>query len=123
MARDVGHSNVGVKGDLFHMNIEELDSAEAIRATGPLPVAPRRGGLDARGARRRAYRHGGVARALRDIGYDGILNFELLPAAGDPFLSIKGGGAEEFKDRYTEQAITNLRRAVDGAYAGAAKKE
>ena len=46
------------------------------------------------------------------------------PAGGRrSVLSIKGGGADEFKDRYTEQAIANLRRAVDGAYAGAATKE
>lgn len=123
MAEDVGHANVGVKGDLFHMNIEELDVADAIRAAGSYlwhldvadstRAAPGVGHIDMTA----------IAAALHDIDYDGILNFELLPAAGDPFLSIKGGGADEFKDRYTEQAITNLRRAVDGAYAGAAKKE
>jgi sugar phosphate isomerase/epimerase len=117
MARDVDHPNVGVKGDLFHMNIEELDPNDAIRNAGPLlwhldvadstRAAPGVGHTDMTAA----------ARALRDIEFDGILNFELLPAAGDPFLSIKGGGADEFKDRYTEMAITNLRRAVDEAYA------
>jgi len=118
MARDVDHPNVGVKGDLFHMNIEELDPCEAIRNAGPLlwhldvadstRAAPGVGHTDMTAA----------AHALRDIDFDGILNFELLPAAGDPFLSIKGGGADEFKDRYTEMAIANLRRAVDEAYAG-----
>jgi sugar phosphate isomerase/epimerase len=122
MARDVDHPNVGVKGDLFHMNIEEHDPAEAIRATGSLLWH-----LDVADSTRAAPGVGhtdmvGIARALRDIDYDGILNFELLPAAGDPFLSIKGGGADEFKDRYTEQAITNLRRAVDDAYATASRK-
>ena len=123
MARDVDHPNVGVKGDLFHMNIEELDSCEAIRNAGPFLWH-----LDVADSTRAAPGVGhidmvAIGRALRDIGYDDILNFELLPAAGDPFLSIKGGGADEFKDRYTEMAITNLRRAVDGAYAGVAKKE
>ena len=119
MARDVDHPNVGVKGDLFHMNIEEPDpcAGDPQRRdrcsgiwTSPTRPAPRPGvgHIDM----------AAVGRALRDIGYDHILNFELLPAAGDPFLSIKGGGADEFKDRYTEMAITNLRRAVDEAYAG-----
>jgi sugar phosphate isomerase/epimerase len=99
------------------MNIEELDLAEAIRATGPLLWH-----LDVADSTRAAPGVGhmdmvAVAGALREIGFDGILNFELLPAAGDPFLSIKGGGAEEFKDRYTEMAITNMRRAVDEAYS------
>ena len=110
MARDVDHPNVGVKGDLFHMNIEEPDPARR-SATRVAALASRRRRLDPRGP---GVGHIEVRgrRALRDIGYDHILNFELLPAAGDPFLSIKGGGADEFKDRYTEMAaITNLRRA------------
>ena len=115
MVRDVGHPNVGVKGDLFHMNIEELDLAESVRATGSLlwhldvadstRAAPGVGHLDL----------APVAAALDDIGFDGILNFELLPAASDPFLSIKGGGAEEFKDEYTALAIQRLRAIVGRA--------
>jgi sugar phosphate isomerase/epimerase len=116
MARDVGHPNVGVKGDLFHMNIEEHDPCAAIRATGSLLWH-----LDVADSTRAAPGEGhtdmvAVAGALRDIAFDGILNFELLPAAGDPFLSIRGGGAEEFRDRYTEQAITNLRRALEQGF-------
>jgi sugar phosphate isomerase/epimerase len=109
MAHEVDHPNVGVKGDTFHMNIEELDVADAIRAAGPLlwhldvadstRAAPGVGHLD----------FASVAQALDEIDYDGILNFELLPAAGDPFLSIKGGGATEFRDQYTAQAIERLK--------------
>jgi sugar phosphate isomerase/epimerase len=112
MADEVGHRNVGVKGDLFHMNIEELSIPDAIRAAGShlwhldvadsTRAAPGVGHTDIAAA----------VRALRDIGFDGILNFELLPAAGDPFLSIKGGGADEFKDAYTALAITNLKAIV-----------
>jgi sugar phosphate isomerase/epimerase len=117
MARDVGHPNVGVKGDLFHMNIEELDIAGAIRGAGSLLWH-----LDVADSTRAAPGVGhtdmvAAGRALRDIGYDRILNFELLPAAGDPFVSIKGGGADEFKDRYTELAIRNLRAAMEQAFA------
>jgi sugar phosphate isomerase/epimerase len=112
MVRDVGHPNVGVKGDLFHMNIEELDLAESIRSTGSLlwhldvadstRAAPSIGHLDLVP----------VVAALTDISFDGILNFELLPAAGDPFLAITDGGAEEFKDEYTALAIARLKAVV-----------
>jgi sugar phosphate isomerase/epimerase len=115
MVDDVGHPNVGVKGDLFHMNIEELDLGAAIRSTGPLlwhldvadstRAAPGVGHID----------FAEVMRALQDIEFDGILNFELLPAAGDPFLSIKGGDAEEFKDEYTAQSIERLKGFADQA--------
>jgi sugar phosphate isomerase/epimerase len=112
MVEDVGHPNVGVKGDTFHMNIEELDIPGAIRATGPLLWH-----LDVADSTRAAPGVGHtdfdeVMLALGEIGFDGIVNFELLPAAGDPFVSIKGGGAEEFKDQYTEQAITMLKQAA-----------
>lgn len=112
MAKDVGHANVGVKGDTFHMNIEELSVPGAIRAAGSLLWY-----LDVADSTRAAPGVGHidfveVMEALCDIGFDGIVNFELLPAAGDPFASIKAGGAEEFKDRYTEQAISRLKEAA-----------
>ena len=34
---------------------------------------------------------------------------ELIPAASDPFACIRDGGAEEFKDKYTEQSIKHLK--------------
>ena len=115
MVQDVGHPNVGVKGDTFHMNIEELDLPGAIRTTGSLLWH-----LDLADSTRAAPGVGHtdfdeVMLALAEIGFDGILNFELLPAAADPFVSIKGGGAEEFKDEYTAQAITRVKEAMERA--------
>lgn len=119
MVGDVGHPNVGIKGDLFHMNIEELDLADAIRTAGKhlwhLDVADSTRAAPGVGHTELAP----IVQALREIGFDGILNFELLPAAGDPFLSIKGGGADEFKDTYTQMAITNLKAAVNAGWPDA----
>ncbi len=122
MVRDVDHPNVGVKGDLFHMNIEELDLAGSIRATGSLlwhldvadstRAAPGVGHIDL----------AAVMAALHEIGFDGIVNFELLPAAADPFSSIKGGGAQEFKDQYTAVAIERLKAIAGRPFAAAASK-
>jgi hypothetical protein len=40
--------------------------------------------------------------------------------AGEPFLSIKGGGrADEFKDEWTQMAITNLKAAVTAVWPDA----
>lgn len=120
MVQDVGHPNVGVKGDTFHMNIEELDLPGAIRATGSLLWH-----LDVADSTRAAPGVGHtdfdeVMLALGEIGFDGIVNFELLPAAADPFVSIKGGGAEEFKDEYTAQAIARLKESAARAETTAA---
>jgi sugar phosphate isomerase/epimerase len=109
MVEDVGMANVGLKGDLFHMNIEETDVASAIESSGSLLWH-----MDLADSNRAAPGHGhtdwaAVVEALYRVNYQGILNFELLPAAGDPFISLKGGGAEEFKDAYTEESIARLR--------------
>lgn len=115
MAREVELANVGCKGDLFHMNIEESSIEDAIRSARGLlwhmdfadntRAAPGAGQLDIEGA----------VRALADIEFDGIINMELLPASGDPFASIGGGNAEEFKDEYTQLAIDTVKAAVERA--------
>jgi sugar phosphate isomerase/epimerase len=115
MAREVDLPNVGCKGDLFHMNIEESSIDDAIRSASSLlwhmdfadntRAAPGAGQLDIDGA----------VRALKDIEFDGIINMELLPASGDPFASIRGGNAEEFKDEYTELAFKTVSAAVERA--------
>ncbi|HEY1762313.1 MAG TPA: sugar phosphate isomerase/epimerase family protein [Acidimicrobiales bacterium] len=109
LVSDVGEDNVGVKGDLFHMNIEESDLAASLRAAGSLLWH-----MDLADSNRAAPGRGhipwpNVVRALRDIGYSEVLNFELLPAAADPFTSLKGRGADEFKDIYTEESVRFLR--------------
>jgi sugar phosphate isomerase/epimerase len=115
MAREVDLPNVGVKGDLFHMNIEERSLAEAIRGARGLlwhvdfadstRAAPSVGHID----------FDAVMAAIKEIEFEGIINFELLPAAGDPFASIRGGNADEFKDEYTELALRNVKAAAERA--------
>jgi sugar phosphate isomerase/epimerase len=105
----VGLPSVGCMADTFHMAIEEQDPPAAIRLAGERlyhvhfadsnRAAPGRGHTDFRP----------LVAALRDIGYAGYVSFELLPAAGDPFLALKGGKAQEFFDQYTEEAISFVR--------------
>lgn len=107
MVNDIDLPNVGVMGDTYHMNIEEVNIGEAIRAVGDKlfylhiadsnRAAPGRGHIDFHE----------VARALRDIGYSGWISMELLPAAADPF---GGKICEEFYDQYTEESILYLRK-------------
>ncbi|MCW3006424.1 MAG: putative sugar phosphate isomerase/epimerase [Solirubrobacterales bacterium] len=104
-----GLANGGVQGDTFHMNLEEESIAQAFRAAGPHlqhvhladsnRAAPGSGHLD----------FGPIVQALADVGYDGYLSFELLPAFADPFAAMSAGGQEAFFDRYTEQAIAHIR--------------
>jgi sugar phosphate isomerase/epimerase len=105
MQKAVNLSNVGIMGDTFHMNIEETNIAEAIRASGDALIhihladstraAPGVGHIDFLP----------VLQALKDISYSGYLTFEILPASADPFGVMKRGGAQDFLDKYTKQSI------------------
>ena len=107
MVNDINLPNVGVMGDTYHMNIEEENLGDALREVGDKlfylhiadsnRAAPGRGHIDFKE----------VARALRDIRYDGWVSMELLPAAADPF---GGKVCEEFYDQYTEESIVFLKK-------------
>jgi sugar phosphate isomerase/epimerase len=90
LANAVGRKNLGVMGDTFHMNIED----------GSIEAAPGRGHIDFKP----------IVKALVDINYDGYIAFELLPAAADPFATLRSGGGTEFLDEYTRLAINTIRQ-------------
>jgi sugar phosphate isomerase/epimerase len=101
----VDRPNVGVMGDSFHMAIEERSVPEAYRIAGKHlfhvhfadsnRAAPGAGHTD----------FGPILRTLKEIGYDGYIAFELLPAAADVFGTLQRGGGKEFFDDYTRMAI------------------
>jgi sugar phosphate isomerase/epimerase len=108
--KEVGLPNVGVMGDTFHMNIEERDMADAYRRAGKNLKHVHLADSD-----RAAPGHGHidflpVLRALKGMDYQGYVAFELLPASGDPFGSLKKGEGKEFFDQYTQQAIENIKK-------------
>ena len=77
--REVNGANVRVLADLFHMNIEEADSATALRDAGPLV-----GHVHFADSNRRAIGMGQtrvapVIEALRAINYTGYLSAEIFP--------------------------------------------
>lgn len=109
LAAAVGHDNLGVMGDSFHMNIEDRDVAGNYRLAADRlfhvhfadsqRAAPGRGHID----------FAPLVKALIDIDYQGYIAFELLPAAADPFATLRTGGGEEFRDAYTELAIKTIK--------------
>lgn len=110
MVNEINLSSVGVMGDTYHMNIEEDDMGDAIRRMGDKlyylhiadsnRAAPGRGHID----------FDEIARALRDIEYNGWIAMELLPAAANPF---GGKRCEEFYDQYSEESIVYLRKLFE----------
>jgi sugar phosphate isomerase/epimerase len=102
LVNEINLPNVGCMGDTYHMNIEELDIAEAFRKVGDKlsyvhfadsnRAAPGRGHIDFQP----------IARALADINYKGYISMELLPPFADPFGGVR---CEEFYDQYTQESI------------------
>lgn len=83
----VAHPNAGLLPDTFHMSIEEADLPAALRLAGDRIVhvhlgdsnrlLPGSGHLD----------WAGIFAALRDVGYDGVVNLE-CSTEGDPAASL-----------------------------------
>lgn len=48
--------------------------------------------------------------ALVDTDYKGYIASELMPAAADPFATLRSGGATAFLDTYTAQAIKMIKQ-------------
>lgn len=79
VAAEIGAPNLKLLADTFHMNIEEVDLAASLRATGPCL-----GHVHLADTNRQAPGHGhldlaGVLGALAEIRYQGYLAFEVLP--------------------------------------------
>lgn len=108
--QETGLTNGGIQGDTFHMNIDEDSIEGALREHGLLlqhvhladsnRAAPGAGHLD----------FSAILQALVEVGYDGYLSFELLPASADPFAVLQAGGADDFFDKYTQQAIEHMKQ-------------
>ena len=71
--------NLGVLGDLFHMNIEDIDNSEAYRAAGKylkhIHLADHNRQLPGTG--RNDFKS--ILRALEEIGFDGYLSLDCVP--------------------------------------------
>jgi sugar phosphate isomerase/epimerase len=90
--------NVRILADLFHMNIDEADSAAAIREGGTLI-----GHVHFADSNRRAIgfgqtQIGPIIAALREIGYGGYLSAEILP------LPDPGAAAKQTIDAFRRHA-------------------
>jgi sugar phosphate isomerase/epimerase len=110
LARQVGHDNVGVMGDTFHMNIEEASMPDAIKLAGG-----RLWNIHLADSNRAAVGEGHidfepVIQALIDIGYKDYISYEILPGSADPFGVLEKGVDEKWYDRYAEQCIANTKR-------------
>ena len=79
LLRSLSTKNVRLLADLFHMNIEEVDIAAAIRAGGSLIGHVHFVDSNRRPAGLGHIDYGPIAQALKEIGYNGFASAEALP--------------------------------------------
>jgi len=142
LAKDVG-GNCGVTLDIFHMNIEEADWAQAIRDTGSHLVDFHVADNNRMPCGQGAIDWEKIVSELAGIGYDDYLTVEfVVPVDRTPlsdrteiadaaesdagqgmeqFLRDHGTGVlpEHYYDRYVQESIDRLRTAIDAVGAAA----
>ncbi len=77
-----GSGNVRLLCDLFHMNIEERDIAEALRRAGKMVGHVHLADSNRRAAGGGHTDFGPIAQALREIGYEGFVSAEAMAGPG-----------------------------------------
>jgi sugar phosphate isomerase/epimerase len=109
-AEQVNSPAVKMHLDVFHMNIEESDPADAILRCGELLVNFHVADSNRRAVGEGHIDFGVIMRALKEIHYQGPLTLEPLPAVPDPYIAARLKRYEPFRDIYAEQCITRLRK-------------
>jgi sugar phosphate isomerase/epimerase len=107
---DVGAENVKLNLDVFHMNIDEANPAEAVRKAGAMLVhmhvadsnreAPGRGHTD----------FTAIIRALHEIGFNGTIVLEPVPPGSDPGMAIQMTENLPLREVYAEESIAYLKQ-------------
>lgn len=112
MANEAGVASVGVMADLFHMNIEERDSCQAIRHIAPklMNVHIADNTREAAGLGQTDF--AAVARTLLDVGYSGHITMEFLPRISNPYEAAATSGSARLYDEYAKQSIDHMREMM-----------
>jgi D-psicose/D-tagatose/L-ribulose 3-epimerase len=108
-ARDVGLPNVGVVLDVFHMQLEEADSAAAVAAAAPHMRALHLADSNRLGLGRGQLDVAAVVRAALDAGFVGPLVFEFTAPGPNPFQPDKGETAMRQLDVYARDSVAAVR--------------
>ncbi|HBT47860.1 MAG TPA: sugar phosphate isomerase/epimerase [Peptococcaceae bacterium] len=117
MIQEIRSPAVKLHLDVFHMNIEERDVAQAIRAAKGVLV-----NLHVADSNRTAVGEGhidfkAVLEGLLDIGYEGMLTLEPLPPVPDPYMAARMKRFMHLWDDYARISIERL-KDIEGELRG-----
>ncbi|VAW32111.1 4Fe-4S ferredoxin, iron-sulfur binding [hydrothermal vent metagenome] len=102
--QDVDMPNLGILLDAYHMNIEEQNSAEAIRAAGDKLWLYHMADSNRQGIGRGHIKLGDHLWALEDIGYNGPIIFECTAPGPNPFTPIKDDDSLMWLETYLRES-------------------
>lgn len=107
--KEVNISSVKVMADLFHMNIEERNNADALRKIAPFLVHVHIADntREAAGLGKTDFLE--VMRVLREIDYKGPITMEFLPPIANPYLASGFEQKGEIFDHFAEQSIYHMK--------------
>ncbi len=111
LVEEVNVPSVRLMADLFHMNIEERNHAEALRdiASYLIHVHIADNTREAAGLGMTNFTE--VLATLVEVGYEGALTMEFLPAVANPYQVPTAAAQErnEMIEQYTAQSIKHLK--------------
>ena len=107
LVEDVNMENVGVTLDNFHLNIEESDSADAIRKTGDRLVNFHVADNNRMPAGQGQSDWKAITNALKEINYDKYIIMEYLPPVDRTPLKTKRYEAETDEENISEFLLTH----------------
>jgi D-psicose/D-tagatose/L-ribulose 3-epimerase len=114
MTEQVNVPSVGIMADLFHMNIEERNVNESIRLIRDhlVHVHIADNTREAAGLGQTDFK--GVMNTLREIGYQGSITMEFLPAVSNPYLAAQrdDSDSQSVYDYFTEQSIRHIKEML-----------
>lgn len=114
-ADEVGADNVGVVLDVFHMQLEERDTAAAVAAAAPRLLALHLADSNRLGLGEGQLDFAPLLAAAHDAGYRGPLVFEFTAPGPNPFDADKGAPAMEKLDGYLRASVDAVRAALTTA--------
>ncbi len=106
---EVGLPNVGLHLDAYHMNIEEPNPADAVRAAGRRLFLFHVADSNREAVGRGHTDFAALIRALEEAGYTGTIGIECAAPGADPFQAIKDESSVPWVETYARESLARLR--------------
>lgn len=106
---EVNHPNLKMMADLFHMNIEERNIADALNEAAPYLIHMHLADNTREPIGMGQIELQTVFKTLNKIHYEHFLTMEFMPRVSNPYMASEQEGKTELFDKYAGEALTYCR--------------